>query len=163
MDAGQGQNTTSVYAVPLWRQGEQVRFVFIPLKPQASIPAALAPGSTRTWSQWGADTKRSIRTSWKTWGQQEGTWARWVHDLGQRHILEDISADARLARGVPKDAEQVSQWGQWAAGNEAECTHAAQAPAVCANQHQQENLGLGTGLGKDVGVTAGTRMEGSAA
>jgi hypothetical protein len=47
------------------------------------------------------------QSTWDSWGRlKKGTWLRWLHDMGQT-VTEDVSAEARLARGIPSRATKV--------------------------------------------------------
>ncbi|GAX81577.1 hypothetical protein CEUSTIGMA_g9005.t1 [Chlamydomonas eustigma] len=47
------------------------------------------------------------QSTWDSWGRlKKGTWLRWLHDIGQT-ATEDVSAEARLARGIPSKATKA--------------------------------------------------------
>jgi hypothetical protein len=69
---------------------------------QPPLVASLQGAASRTASH--------AKSTWDGWGRLEkGTWLRWLHDMGQS-VTEDVSAEARLARGISARATRVTVW-----------------------------------------------------
>ncbi|KAG1665108.1 hypothetical protein FOA52_007799 [Chlamydomonas sp. UWO 241] len=128
----------SVYAVPLFKDASsgQVQFAYIPVRDENEGDADCTPGlrpshggepvsraSTSTVEGasgteashqakaqhgWYARMAESTTKTWGSWGTMDKTtWCRWLYDVGQV-MTEDVSADARLARGISARATKVT-------------------------------------------------------
>ncbi|GAX81579.1 hypothetical protein CEUSTIGMA_g9007.t1 [Chlamydomonas eustigma] len=54
-----------------------------------------------------ANATSTAQSTWDSWGRMDkGTWLRWFHDIGQT-VTEDVSPEARLARGISSRATKV--------------------------------------------------------
>jgi hypothetical protein len=128
----------SIYAIPLFKNVKgDVHYVYIPVrhaeKPDAescsSSSCAPADSILQTESstsnhrnqqvkyqtlasslqQQVAHATSAAQSTWDSWGRmKKGTWLRWFHDIGQT-VTEDVSPEARLARGISSRATKVSK------------------------------------------------------
>jgi hypothetical protein len=106
--AAQEVKEVAVFAVPLFHKGDQVQFVYLPVRPKTGpvdeskmmkyVPAKLQAYATKTQDK--------MTTAWTAWGQREKGFRRKMHDLGQRQV-ENVSAGTRLASGIDKKTRHI--------------------------------------------------------
>ena len=78
-------------------------------RPTSGAAAASAPAGSVVGSMQKVATQASAhaQSTWERWGRlDKGTWLRWLHDCGQT-VAEDVSPEARLARGISARANKV--------------------------------------------------------
>lgn len=82
-----------------------------PSMAQSSVPLGnKSPTIVRSLQSVASRTASHAKSTWDGWGRMgKGTWLRWLHDMGQT-VTEDVSAEARLARGISAKATRVTVW-----------------------------------------------------